>query len=82
MGNQNRNSKLHVAVTALTTAYQDVNHNLGVIPARVDGVQIGTAAVAASLCYDRANSTALKMRLRTSSATPSNWSVTPFTGNY
>jgi hypothetical protein len=82
MGNQNRNSTHHVTATALTTAYQDINHNLGVIPAKVEGTQIGTAAVAASLCYDRANSTALKMRLRTSSATPSTWVVTPFTGNY
>lgn len=58
------------------------DHGLPGVPAGVIGVQLvsGGAAVAATLGYDRDNSTATKMKLWTSSATKTTWIVIPLSG--
>lgn len=71
-----------IEVTALTSTHQDIAHTGPGVPVTVIGTQIGTAAVTASLVYDRANSTASLIRVETDSATPSNWVLIPIYGRW
>lgn len=70
-------------VIALTSTPADFDHGLGSIPACVLDCQIKVGpSTAATVCYDRVNSTKTKMRLSINVAGPLNYVIIPVAGNF